>query len=107
MKDVSLIRSCRTLVLAASAVLIVLADAAAQDGVPLESDYRFALAMVYGLRADSAALIEGHNMAFLSNARKAANLAQTLLTVAPDYADAHPAPGVAQYVIGSLIAPVR
>jgi hypothetical protein len=63
--------------------------------------------MVYGLRADYAALIEGHDMEFLSNARKAAALARALLDVAPDYADAHLATGVTQYVVGSLFAPVR
>jgi len=56
---------------------------------PHDHDALFALAMVYGLRADYAALIEGHNIAFLSNARTAATLAQTLLKLAPDYADAH------------------
>jgi len=74
---------------------------------PHDHDALFALAMVYGLRADYAALVEGHNIAFLSNARKAATLAQTLLKLAPDYADAHLAAGVAQYVVGSLIAPLR
>ena len=74
---------------------------------PNDHDALFALAMVYGLRADYAALVEGRNMAFLSDSRKAATLAETLLELAPGYADAHLANGVAQYVVGSLIAPLR
>ena len=74
---------------------------------PRDHDALFALAMVHGLRADYAALIAGQNMAFLSNSRKAAVLAGTLLELAPDYADAHLAAGVSQYVVGSLVAPLR
>ena len=74
---------------------------------PRDHDALFALAMVHGLRADYAALIDGHTIAFLSNSRKAATIAQGLLGLAPDYADAHLAAGVTQYVVGSLIAPLR
>ena len=74
---------------------------------PRNHDALFAQAMVYGLRADYAALIEERNMAFLSDSRKAAALARTLLEFAPEYADARLADGVAQYVVGSLIAPLR
>ena len=74
---------------------------------PRDADALFAMAMVYGLRADYAGLIEGHDLAFLANSRKAATLARSLLEVAPDYADAHLATGVSQYVVGSLFAPVR
>jgi hypothetical protein len=74
---------------------------------PRDTDALFALSMVYGLRADYAALIEGRDMAFLSNARKAARLARTLLEEAPDYADARLASGVTQYVVGSLFAPLQ
>jgi hypothetical protein len=74
---------------------------------PRDTDALFALSMVYGLRADYAALIEGRDMAFLSNARKAARLARTLLGESPDYADARLASGVTQYVVGSLFAPLQ
>jgi hypothetical protein len=74
---------------------------------PHDADALFSLTMVYGLRADYAALIEGRDMAFLANSRKAATLARTLLEVAPDYADAYLATGVTQYVVGSLFAPLR
>jgi hypothetical protein len=74
---------------------------------PHDHDALFALAMVYGLRADYEGLVEGHGMTFLANARRAAVLARALLEVAPDYADAHLADGVAQYVVASLVAPLR
>jgi hypothetical protein len=74
---------------------------------PRDADAIFALTMVYGLRADYAGLIQARNMAFLANSRKAAALARTLLEAAPDYADAHLATGVTEYVVGSLFAPVR
>jgi hypothetical protein len=74
---------------------------------PRDTDALFALTMVYGLRADYAALIEGHDMEFLSNSRQAAMLARTLLRLAPGFADAHLATGVSQYVVGSLFAPLR
>jgi hypothetical protein len=74
---------------------------------PYDRDALFALAMVFGLRADYAALIDGRNVASLSYTRQAARLARTLLDVAPDYADAYLATGIAEYIVGSLIAPVR
>jgi hypothetical protein len=74
---------------------------------PRDADAIFALTMVYGLRADYAGLIQARNMAFLANSRKAAALARTLLEAAPDYADAHLATGVTEYVVGSLFTPVR
>jgi hypothetical protein len=74
---------------------------------PHDRDALFALAMVYGLRADYAALIEGRTMASLAYTRQATRFARTLLALAPDYADAHLATGMSQYIIGSLVAPVR
>lgn len=74
---------------------------------PRDSDALFALTMVYGLRADYAALIEGRGMAALSYTRQAARLARTLLEVAPDYADAYLSTGISQYIVGSLVAPLR
>jgi hypothetical protein len=74
---------------------------------PRDSDALFALTMVYGLRADYAALIEGRGMAALSYTRQATRLARTLLEVAPDYADAYLSTGISQYIVGSLVAPLR
>jgi hypothetical protein len=74
---------------------------------PRDSDALFALTMVYGLRADYAALIEGRGMAALSYTRQATRQARTLLDVAPDYADAYLSTGISQYIVGSLVAPLR
>jgi hypothetical protein len=74
---------------------------------PHDRDALFALAMVHGLRADYASLIDGRNMAALSETRQAARLAHTLLDEDPDYVDAYLATGIAEYIVGSLIAPVR
>ena len=74
---------------------------------PRDRDALFALAMVYGLRADYAALVEGRSMTALSYTRQATRVARTLLEVAPDYADAYLATGISQYIVGSLIAPLR
>jgi len=67
----------------------------------------FALTLVYGLKADYAALIEKRNMAALRNTRQASEWAGQLLAVAPDYHDAYLATGIAQYIVGTMMAPVR
>lgn len=74
---------------------------------PGDRDALFALAMVFGLRADFASLIEGRSMAALSYTRQATKVARTLLEVAPDYADAYLATGISQYIVGSLTPPLR
>jgi hypothetical protein len=74
---------------------------------PHDRDALFALAMASGLRADFAALLEGRNMAALSYTREATRVARTLIEVAPDYADAYLATGISQFLVGSLIAPMR
>jgi hypothetical protein len=74
---------------------------------PRDRDALFALAMASGLRADFAALLEGRNMAALSYTREATRVARTLIGVAPDYADAYLATGISQFLVGSLIAPMR
>lgn len=74
---------------------------------PRDRDALFALAMVYGLRADYAALIEGRSLASLAYAREATRAARALLDAAPDCADAYLASGISQYIVGSLGAPLR
>ena len=54
-----------------------------------------------------AALVEGRGLASLSYTRHATRLARTLLEVSPDYADAHLSTGVSEYIVGSLVAPLR
>ena len=72
-----------------------------------DRDALFALTLVYGLRADYAALIETRNMASLGYARQASEWARKLLAIAPDYYDAYLASGASEYIVGSLVAPVR
>jgi hypothetical protein len=74
---------------------------------PRNHDALFALAMTFGLRADFAGLLDGRNMAALSYSRQATRVARTLIELAPDYADAYLATGVSQFIVGSLIAPMR
>lgn len=77
------------------------------DANPQDADALFAMTMVYGLRADYAALIEKHNLASLRYSREASSWAAKLLAVQPDNADAYLATGVHNYIIGSLAAPWR
>jgi len=74
---------------------------------PQDANALFAMTMVYGLRADYAALIEKKNLASLRLSREASAWAQKLLAVQPDNHDAYLATGVHNYIIGSLAAPWR
>jgi hypothetical protein len=74
---------------------------------PDDKDALFAMAMVHGLRADYMALIECRRVASLPYTREGATYANKLLALDPSYADAYLATGVGDYVIGSLVAPVR
>ncbi len=74
---------------------------------PRDADALFAMAMVYGLRADFAALIDRRNMSALSYTREADAWAHRLLAIAPDCGDAYLATGISKYIVGSLYAPVR
>ncbi len=70
-------------------------------------DALFAMTLASGLRADYAALIEKHNLASLHFTKQATGWSKRLLSVDPNYYDAHLATGVSQYIIGSMAAPVR
>jgi hypothetical protein len=74
---------------------------------PGDRDALFALAMAFGLRADFAALVEGRNMAALSYTREASQVSRSLILLAPDYADGYLATGMSQFIVGSLVAPMR
>jgi hypothetical protein len=67
----------------------------------------FALSLVYGLRANDAALIGKHNLTSLSYTKTSTGFAERLLALAPSYYDAYIATGMGQYLIGSKPAPVR
>jgi hypothetical protein len=74
---------------------------------PQDADALFAMTLVYGLKADYAALIEKRNLASLRSSREASTWAQKLLAVQPENSDAYLATGVHNYIIGSLAAPWR
>jgi hypothetical protein len=74
---------------------------------PSDHDALFAMAMVNGLRADYLALIEGRKVASLPYTREGATWANKVLALDPGYADAYLATGVGDYVVGSLVAPLR
>lgn len=67
----------------------------------------FAMTIVYGLRADDAALIGKKNLAALAYTKTANGYAERLLSRAPDYYDAYLATGMGKYLIGGKPAPVR
>jgi hypothetical protein len=72
-----------------------------------DRDSLFAMALVSGLRADYAGLVEQRPMAALSYTREGSRWAGRLLAVAPDCADARVATGISEYIVGSLVAPLR
>ena len=74
---------------------------------PRDADSLFSLTLVSGLQADWASLIENRNLAALAPTRRASQWAATLLSVSPDYGDAHLATGLANYVMGNMSGPVR
>lgn len=74
---------------------------------PEDPDALFAEALAHGLLADYAALIDGQNMTALKLTREASGYAARLLRAEPDYYDAYFATGISQYIVGSLIWPVR
>jgi hypothetical protein len=92
-------------------------DAALAEGAALanarlrrdasDRDSLFAMALVNGLRADYAGLIEQRSMAALSYTRDGMRWANKLLAIAPDFADARVATGISEYIVGSLFAPLR
>jgi hypothetical protein len=67
----------------------------------------FAATMRMGLDADYLALIDGRNVAALSEMKKGRQLAQELLSEDPNYYDAYIAVGVENYILSLKPAPVR
>ncbi len=74
---------------------------------PQHKDARFALALLNGLRADYAALIEKRDFAALGYTKTATEHAEKLLAIAPDYYDGYLATGLGKYIIGAKPAPIR
>jgi tetratricopeptide (TPR) repeat protein len=67
----------------------------------------FSMALVHGLRADYAALIERRDFAALRYSGRATEWANKLLALSPDYYDAYVATGIQKYLVGQRSAPVR
>jgi hypothetical protein len=65
------------------------------------------LTLVYGLRADHAALVEHHDLAALRFSNKGNEWAHKLLSVSPQSYDAYVATGIQKYLVSLKPAPVR
>jgi hypothetical protein len=74
---------------------------------PRDRNALLARVLNQGLEADYLALVEKRNMAAVSRAKKAGQLAEDLLRVAPDCYDAYLAIGVENYLLSLKPAPVR
>lgn len=72
-----------------------------------DPDALFSLALVDGLRADEASLLEQRSLAALRDTRDGARWARRLLRDHPDDYDAYLATGITAYIVGSLAAPLR
>jgi hypothetical protein len=62
----------------------------------------FALTLAAGMESDSDAILEKKQLDGLKRMKEANEYAKQLLAQRPDAADAHVAPGIANYIIGSL-----
>jgi hypothetical protein len=74
---------------------------------PNDRDALLAKVLNLGLEADYLALVEKRNLAAVSASKKASELAEKLLRMAPDCYDAYLAIGVENYLLGLKPAPVR
>ena len=74
---------------------------------PSDRNALLARVLNLGLEADYLAMVEKRNMAAVSSSKKASQLADELLKVAPDCYDAYLAIGVENYLLGLKPAPVR
>ena len=74
---------------------------------PKDRNALLARVLNQGLEADYLAMVEKRNMAAVSRAKRASQLAEELLRVAPDCYDAYLAIGVENYLLGLKPAPVR
>ena len=67
----------------------------------------FALTLVYGLRADYAALVERRDVAALRFSNEGTGWARKLLSLSPNFYDAYVATGIQKYLVGLRPAPTR
>lgn len=73
-----------------------------QKANPKDPEALFALTLAAGMESDSDAILEKKQLDGLKRMKEANEYAKQLLTQRPDAADAHVAPGIANYIIGSL-----
>ena len=69
---------------------------------PKDPEALFALTLAAGMESDADAILEKKQMDGLKRMKEANEYAKQLLAVHPDVADAYVAPGIANYIIGSL-----
>jgi hypothetical protein len=69
---------------------------------PKEPEGLFALTLAAGMESDAYAILEKKQLDGLKRMKEANEHAKQLLAVHPDAADAYVAPGIANYIIGSL-----
>jgi tetratricopeptide (TPR) repeat protein len=69
---------------------------------PKDAEGLFALTLAAGMESDAYAILEKRQLDGLKRMKEANEYAKQLLAVHPDAADAYVAPGIANYIIGSL-----
>src|ERR1700757_4823392 len=69
---------------------------------PTDAEGLFALTLASGMESDADAILEKKQLDGLKRMKEANEYAKQLLAVHPDAADAYVAPGIANYIIGSL-----
>lgn len=69
---------------------------------PKDGEGLFALTLAAGMESDADAILEKKQLDGLKRMKEANEYAKQLLAVHPDAADAYVAPGIANYIIGSL-----
>jgi hypothetical protein len=73
-----------------------------QKAHPKDPEALFALTLAAGMESDADAILEKKQLDGLKRMKEANEYAKQLLAQRPDAADAHVAPGIANYIIGSL-----
>ncbi|HEY2124753.1 MAG TPA: hypothetical protein VGG94_04740 [Chthoniobacterales bacterium] len=84
----------------------LLADTALQKSAT-DANALFAKSLIYGLRADYAALIDQKSLTALMYTRQGAPFADKLLALHPDRFDAYLGPGIENYLFSLKPAPLR
>jgi hypothetical protein len=78
-----------------------------QQTNPQDAEALFALTLAAGMESDAESILLKRHMEALKRMKEANEYAKVLLAQHPDAADAYIAPGIANYIIGSLGAGVR